>query len=308
MVVMYCAHSSDGCVDLPTGRRMMISRTKWMSAGLSYRALWWLFVSTALCVSGAAIAFAGPREQAQRMHDRIAGVPASEADLQAMEALIAGNNFVGAALYATNNRHFYTVTLKNFAAPWTNRDQSAFVPLNDYTALVIGMVKDDEPFNQILSADALYVGAGQPLPSASSNAHYEELERRMQSPAFDPDTQLQRVTQSSVYPLPPEATAGAMTTRAAAEAFFVAGTNRAMFRFTLMNHMCMDLEQVQDTSLIPDRVRQDVSRSPGGDSRVFLNSCVGCHNGMDPLTQAFAYYNFNEAAGSIEYTAGQVQP
>ena len=93
-----------------------------------------------------------------------------------------------------------------------------------------------------------------------------------------------------------------------APAVAFAGTNRAMFRFTLINHMCMDLEQVQDTSGIPDRIRQDVSRSPGGDSRVFLNNCIGCHTGMDPLTQAFAYYDFDPAAGSIEYTDGVVQP
>ena len=42
----------------------------------------------------------------------------------------------------------------------------------------------------------------------------------------------------------------------------------------------------------PDRIRQDVSRSPGGDARVFLNNCIGCHSGMDPMAQAFAYYNF----------------
>jgi hypothetical protein len=97
-----------------------------------------------------------------------------------------------------------------------------------------------------------------------------------------------------------------MTTRAAAEAFFIAGTNRAMFRFTLMNHMCMDLEQVHDTSIVPDRIRQDVSRSPGGDSRVFLNNCIGCHAGMDPLAQAFAYYNFDDVAGRIVYDESAV--
>ena len=63
--------------------------------------------------------------------------------------------------------------------------------------------------------------------------------------------------------------------------------------------MCNDLEQVADVSLPPDRIRQDVSRSPGGDSRVFLNNCVGCHTGMDPMTQAFAYYNY-EYDGDIE--------
>ena len=73
-----------------------------------------------------------------------------------------------------------------------------------------------------------------------------------------------------------------MTTRAAAQAFFIAGTNRAMFRYTMMNHLCMDLEQVQDPTRPPDRVRQDVSRSPGGDSRVFLNNCVGVPRGHGP--------------------------
>src|SRR5690606_239359 len=61
---------------------------------------------------------------------------------------------------------------------------------------------------------------------------------------------------------------------------------------------------------------QDVSRSPGGDSRVFLNNCVGCHTGMDPMTQSFAYYDFafdmtndpDGVLGRLVYTANQVQP
>jgi hypothetical protein len=115
-------------------------------------------------------------------------------------------------------------------------------------------------------------------------------------------------TQSAAAGLPATATAGVMTTRAASQAFFIAGTNRAMFRFTLMNHLCKDMEQVHDTSLPPDRVRQDVSRSPGGDSRIFLNNCIGCHTGMDPMAQAFAYYNFDEPSGRLQYTPGMVQP
>ena len=81
-----------------------------------------------------------------------------------------------------------------------------------------------------------------------------------------------------------------------------------MFRFTLVNHMCRDMEQVLDTTRPPDRIRQDVSRSPGGDSRVFLNNCIGCHSGMDPMAQAFAYYDWDETAGRIVYTPGVVRP
>jgi hypothetical protein len=198
------------------------------------------------------------------------------------------------------------VTLKNFVAPWTSRDQSVFVPLNDYTATVIGMVRDDVDFSTVLSADLLYVGtaAGAPAYSALNNDHYQYLDDNN----VDLKVALKASTHSGLLGLPVAATAGVMTTRTAAAAFFINGTNRAMFRFTMINFMCRDLEQLQDASLPPDHVRQDVSRSPGGDSRVFLNSCITCHAGMDPMAQAFAYYNFDAVAGRLLYTAGAVQP
>jgi hypothetical protein len=255
----------------------------------------------------AALASAGPREQAKRMHDRIAGVPPTDAVLGTMQTEIAEGRTDAAALIAMDNPSFYSVTLKNLATPWTNREQTVFAPLNDYTATVIGMVRDDVPFNELLSADILYVGnagLGLPAVSATSNTHFEQME----TTGVNLLTGLQRTTQSGVYGTPPAATAGVMTSRAAAQAFFIAGTNRAMFRFTLLNHMCRDLEEVQDTSRAPDRIRQDVSRSPGGDARLFLNNCVGCHSGMDPMAQAFAFYTYDDVQGRMVYTAGSVQP
>jgi hypothetical protein len=228
-----------------------------------------------------------------------------------MEALVAGGNALGAANIATQNAQFYNVTLKNMAVPWTNRDQTVFAPLNDYVATFIGMVRDDVPFNTALSADLTYTVNGvTPAASASNNDHYVNAEDN----AVNLMTALQPAAQSSISGIPPPATAGFLTSRAASEAFFIDGTNRAMFRFTMMNHMCRDMEQVHDTSLPPDMIRQDVSRSPGGDSRIFLNNCIGCHSGMDPLARAFAYYDYDngtaEAPGSMRlvYTAGTVQP
>lgn len=249
---------------------------------------------------------AGPRDQAKRLHDRIAGVPPSATVLDEMADLIDGGDALQAADIALENSAFYNVTLKNWATPWTNEAQTVFAPLNDYTATVIGMVRDGRPFNELLSADLVYVGQGiQPAYSASNNNHYAAIETQ----GADLKTVLTPVAQSAVSGLPAEATAGVMTTRAAAEAFFSAGTNRAMLRFTMLNHLCNDLEQVSDTSLPPDRIRQDVSRSPGGDSRMFLNSCMGCHTGMDPLAQAFAYYDYDLVAGRILYNAaGTIDP
>jgi hypothetical protein len=251
--------------------------------------LWLLLLLSLLALP--AMVEAGPREQAKRIHDRIAGVPADSATLAAMEANIVNGNAAAAAQLALDNPAFYNVTLKNFVTPWTNEAQTVFAPLNDYTATVIGVVRDNLDFRRILHDDILYVGKGAlglPAYSNSNNAHYEALESR----GIDLKSGLIRTTQSSVTGLPAAATSGVITSRAAAKAFFIDGTNRAMFRFTFMNHLCNDLEQIKDVTRAPDRVRQDVSRSPGGDSRIYLNSCVGCHAGMDPMTQAYAYYDY----------------
>ncbi len=283
-----------------TGIRHAESRDK---AGRLFKLLTFGLLSVSLVTT----ATAGPREQAKRIHDRLAGVPPTELELQAMEAEVdtgQPGTAIDAAYRAMGNANFYNVTLKNFAAPWTNRDQDVFVPLNDYSATVIGMIRDDEPFNMLFSADILYIGPGSLPPySNNNNDHYEQLENQ----SLDMMTGLQKVAQSAVTGLPSNATAGVWTTRAAAEAFFIAGTNRSQFRFTMLNHLCNDMEQVHDVKRTPDRIRQDVSRSPGGDSRLFLNNCIGCHSGMDPLAGAFAYYNFDENTGSIEYTPGVVQ-
>jgi hypothetical protein len=266
-------------------------------------------VAFSLVLGSAGGAFAGPveRAQAKRIHDRLAGVPASEAVLDQMEALIVSGQATQAARIAMQSKTFYTTTLKNWVSPWTNRDQSVFVPLNDYVATVIGIVRDDVDYRQVLSGDILYVGgSGLPAYSPTDNNLYQQMED--QDVDLSSASVLVASTQSAHTGVPAPATAGVITTRAAAQAFFINGTNRAMFRFTMINHMCKDMEQVHDVNLPPDRIRQDVSRSPGGDSRLFLNGCIGCHNGMDPLTQSMAYYNYNEAAGRIEYTAGAVQP
>jgi len=266
----------------------------------------------ALVLLGANALAAGPNaDQATRIYNRIAGIPPTAAQLAQMTGAA---DPVTAALLATQDPAFYNNTIRNLAAPWTNRDQSVFVPLNDYTATVIGMVKDNVPFNTLLSADLVYIAdsaAGVPAYSSGNNAMYDALDANN----VDLSVHLVSSTQSALSGIPAAATAGVMTTRGAASAFFINGTNRAMFRFTMLNHLCNDLQLVMDTTRPPDRIRQDITRSPGGVSTLFLNNCIGCHSGMDPMAQAFAYYNFTatdptttDTMGQIVYTAGQVQP
>ena len=145
-----------------------------------------LLISMMLVVTQA---IADTRTQAKRMHDRLAGVPPTMATLNSMVTFIDGNNAVAAALLAIDNKNFYNVTLKNFITPWTNEAQTVFPldlsteeTLNDYTATVIGIIRDDRDFREILFENVLYTGKstlGLTAYSNVNNAHYKELEERV---------------------------------------------------------------------------------------------------------------------------------
>ena len=100
------------------------------------------------------------------MYDRLTGTPPSPALLddarqRAWPQRAASTRRCSSWIRrSARSSDFYSVTLKNFATPWTNRDQTVFAPLNDYTATVIGMVRDDVDFRGMLSDDIVYVGSG----------------------------------------------------------------------------------------------------------------------------------------------------
>jgi hypothetical protein len=247
------------------------------------------------------------------MHDRLVGTPPSEATLSTMAGLIANNQALQAADLAMTDPDFYRGALKNFVTPWTNEERSVFGDLNDYTATVIGLIRDSEtvPFTDVLSADVVYVGAPGVVNapySHTDNQHYQQLEANRTN-LGDP-AMLVPVAQSSLpgSQLMSSETAGIITTRAAGEAYFSAGTNRRMLRFVAVNYLCRDLEELKDITRSVDWIRQDVSRSPGGDSQLFHNQCSGCHSGMDPLAGAFAYFEWDDALGRVIHTRGMVQP
>lgn len=255
--------------------------------------------SVALIVIGISCSLfvqAAVNDQAKRMHERLTGVPPSAAVLASMVTQLNANNGVAAAQIAMQNSFFYNSTLKNFVTPWTNSDQSVLGDLNDYTATVIGIIRDDYDFRRVLYDDILYTAAAN-VPTAYSktgNTHYVEIESTFLD--MKDVTKLVETTQSAVTGLPAADTAGVLTTRQSGKAFLDMGTNRRLFEYTILNHLCISIEDANDITRTPDRIRQDVSRNPGGDSSVYLNTCIGCHTGMDPMIQAFAYYNYNSDA------------
>lgn len=258
------------------------------------------FFIASLCVQP--LTFATLSKQSYKIYTRINSVPPKKTEINAMVNMLSQGNKRGAIEYALESKHFYNLRLKNWVKSWTNEEQTNRVPLNDYTATVIGFVRDGISFKRILSSDIIYTGRdgleGVPAYSTENNDHYDELEKRN----YDLKANLVSRNQSSLTGIMD--TAGVMTTRAAGAAFLVDGTNRAMTRYTFMNFLCKDFEELHDTNIPDFRVRRDVDRAPGGDSRTFKNKCVGCHAGQDALGGAFAYFDFVD--GKVTYTPGTV--
>lgn len=271
-----------------------------------------------------AAVWGGPIEDAYKMHNRIAGVPPSPAVLQNMAQLILDNNAEGAAQLAMENKNFINVTIKVWAKSFTNRDQTSRVPLNDMAATIMGAVRDNVPFNTVLYDDIIYVFEGPVIRMSGTNIaeeynyavndnnYYEKAEDyrfTINGSSIDLSQKLIQGVQSEITEIPTEATSGILTTRAAGEAFYSAGTNRRVNRYTFMNFLCKDYEELHDISIPDFRVRRDVERDPGGVSLTYKNTCVGCHAGQDALAGAYAHYNFNPNSGlKLTYDPTMVTP
>jgi hypothetical protein len=277
-----------------------------------------LFLSFLFFAFQAPSSQAGPaRDKANTLFNRIAGIPPSAAQLDQMEGLISEGKWRDAAYVAIAAPSFYNLTLKIFAAPKANVAKAIDITLNDNIALVIGMVRDNVPFNEVLTTDRYYIGAPGLMGVTAwarrvdnngnsrydRNDHYASLERNR----IDLSNPVNMISVSQSAPeyigVP---SAGVITTRGFAEAYYSAGTNRRPFAVGLMDaFLCTPPEMYKDT-IVPDNyVRRDVDRAPGGESAEYLNKCKGCHALQDPMTKAFAYLDFDNDA--LAYSAGQVR-
>jgi hypothetical protein len=286
------------------------------------------FSSTAIFIRATSIllltigstAYSGPRDQAYRLYNRIAGVPPTPEQLDILEGLVSQGNIKEASMMAMDHDLFYNETLKKMFAPWSNEPMAVTysrpngtpgVILNDYTATLIGMVRDNKPFNEVLSHDYLYVGEGTGVPAdlppyaPENNDHYIQLEARRvnlkDALVERKQTELIPAIAGRQEELGPDGTpmvpAGIMTSRAFSEAYYNAGTNRAPFRFLLMTYLCEDVQTYHDTTIVTDKIRRDVERNA-----LFVTKCQGCHAGMDGLTGAFAYMDWDDEAQKMIYS------
>lgn len=258
-------------------------------------------------------AFAGPREAAWKLHNRLTGVPPQKEVLDQMSALIERGQAEQAARLAIQNPNFYDIVLKNWMKPWSSQEITPRVAFNDYVATLMGIIRDDIPFDTALYDDILYTvntsGTSVSAYSPANNTHYSQAE----SGNLPLSQLLVKGSQSALNTLgnkvPAAATAGVTTTYTSSVEFFSAGTNRRVNRHIFINFLCRDYEEVHDITVPDFRVARDVERDVGGDSRTYKNRCVGCHAGQDAIRGAYAYYdhNANTTSGGLKYYPNSVR-
>ncbi len=275
-----------------------------------------LAIATAATTLVSAPAHADETSQAYRLHRRLAGVNPSKTILETMKLAIREGRAVDAARIAIDNEEhsfFYNATLKKFFNPWLDEEGNNSIPLNDATATLIGMTRDDKSFQQIFATNVSYVGTGFDAavaerirpPEPGNNLHYLQMERE----GVDLKKVLTPIKQTDALLDPTQSMqgetgvpAGILTSRGWASVYYQAGTNRAPVRFLLKNFLCQDIDAFHDTTVPDDEVRRDPDRAPGGESHVYNNKCKGCHAGMDPMSRAFAYLDFDDERRSMVYT------
>ncbi|MCB9091643.1 MAG: hypothetical protein H6620_03730 [Halobacteriovoraceae bacterium] len=245
------------------------------------------------------------RVKANNIYQKMTGIKPSKDTLDAMEALIKDGKDIEAANLALETNDFYR-NVAQLAKTWLDTENTGNIriPLNDYVATVVGMVRDDVPFNQSLSADIIYNFAVDPgtAYAINNNDHYAQAETQ----GLSLKDGLQQAVQSESHPELDESTAaGLLTTRGFADVYFKDGTNRRPYVYYVQYTLCKSLQEVMDTT-VPgeDWINRDVTRAPSGDPAIFHSYCKGCHSrNVDQIKGAHCKYEWNadDGDGSLSY-------
>jgi hypothetical protein len=243
--------------------------------------------------------------QAKKILERLTGTKwpgDSQTVLQMADLLHAGQKNQAADL-ATQQAEFLNVTVKQMALKMSTIDESVSVPLNDFAASFIGVVRDNRDARELLSGNFYYRpmsadGNAVSVKMLLDNTPFSDLENSRANIAAS----LERVEGQLVIvndangTAPNPDPAGVLTSRTFLQNHAVAGTNRRAVEYTFREFMCISIENWADTNAPDARIGRDIDRFPGGSHLKFQTSCKGCHSVMDGFRGAFARWDFGSNA------------
>jgi hypothetical protein len=270
-------------------------------AKYTHFALRLLLLVTLLPMSAQAGLSGNADKDAGRLYQLLTGVPLmNENPLKSqIVSLIAQGNVEGAAAVITDPQNgateFYEVVVRNIASVFGYSESSIEQPLNDFMALFIGIVRDDAPISDLLTANYLYNVAGiTPAYANNSNAHYLAAAAKT--------TYVRSLTKF----VPTDFThVGAYNTRAFGLDYFKGGTKRRNFEALVQKFFNVSQKSVMMADLPEDQYRRDFPMAVGGVPIENVTSplCIGCHRSMDGAVRTFLGYAWNANTNRLEVAA-----
>jgi hypothetical protein len=278
-------------------------------------------------------------QKARRLFQRLAGTDPTLFDSRVTQVknLLAAGKGKEAARIVTQDPNFYQKTVRAMAARISTREERPDVPLNDFIATVIGVTRDRIDARRLLTGDFLYRADPNLFWGDTSiysddmlyktNGHYTMLDdtKLPLACALDkldrlnlsgiPDHMRQKLvlpnsnagsTLTGGNDFHPEP-AGLLSSRAYAEAHYIAGTGRRIIEKSFEHFLCAPIDTWRDAELSDVNVGRDVERFPNGPAshNDYLNTCKSCHGPMDSMRGAFAQYHFEN--GYIKFAPYFVQ-
>lgn len=249
---------------------------------------------TATVVAGgflsAAFAEVSETQSAQNIFRRMTGLqlPATDARIVKMAALIKKGDAKAAALIATDDLQFLSGTIVPLAAKLGSRENNPGVAFNDFQALFTGVVRDNLDARELMTGNYAYQFKSATPRTRTNNTNYDSYGA---DPSKLASTELVKIAPQ--WPDQPERdVAGLLTTRGWAEAHLSDGTNRRAVERTFNMFLCAPIESWRDVNVDDGFVGRDVPRDPSGDPALYQSTCRGCHGNMDALRPAFGHLDF----------------
>lgn len=253
------------------------------------------------------------------IYSRLTGVKtaASNPLVDRMAREIANGDVLEAAAIVTNeDSRFLNITVRDFAAKMSNRDQSVNTPLNDFIATIVGATRDEINSQRLLWDNLTYVGDPNQAPVPSdmvadilrSNNHYQALD----DGRYDLSKVLVQRNQQFLFngtaaianPQP----SGLLTSRQWLMEHAIAGTNRRLVEYTFKIFLCSPIESVADAAGPEDVVGPDIDRIPGGSATKFQTNCRACHTILDGFRPAFARWTFGNGYAKHAFVVPEIGP
>jgi mono/diheme cytochrome c family protein len=258
-------------------------------------------------------------QKALNIYSRLTGVKtaASNPMIDRMVRELANGDVLQAAAIVTNeDSRFLNITVRDFAAKMSNRDQTVNTPLNDFIATVVGATRDEINAQRLLYDNITYTADPilAPVPSdmvadiLRSNNHYQSLD----DGRYDLSRVLVQRNQQFVFngtaaianPQP----SGLLTSRQWMMEHAIAGTNRRLVEYTFKIFLCSPIESVADAAGPEDVIGPDIDRVPGGSATKFQTNCRACHTILDGFRPAFARWTFGNGYAKHAFVVPEIGP